>query len=227
MAMLIFCILFFSLALLLTGARVRYISPILPFLVILSCYGIRNISVFIERLPWSHSKIFSFLIPVLLVTLVLSFNGRYLLAQFSSVQPISYLNGSVSRDEYISSFRSEYPVILYANQHLPKDSKTLCVFLGNRGYYMNFPHAFATPANYEDLFTSLLFSQDQSQTEPSFFSHLLIRDDLTTFWINNLDDEKKALAKIFFVNKIEILYKQNGYSLFRIYKKLSTQKGTK
>ena len=136
--------------------------------------------------------------------------------QFSSVQPISYLNGTVSRDDYISRFRSEYPVILYANQHLPMDSKTLCLFLGDRGYYMDFQHRFAEPNNTYDDNIFFLSSKKQPKQSRSPYTHLITRDDLTTSWINNLGSDNRAISVDFFSYNLNLLYRKNGYSLFEI-----------
>jgi 4-amino-4-deoxy-L-arabinose transferase-like glycosyltransferase len=217
-AMLVFCVLFLFLGLLLTGARARYISPIVPFLVILSCYGIRNIGILIQRVPWRHAKSLSYIVPAFLVVIALSLNGRYLLAQFATVQPLTYLDGTVSRDDYISRFRSEYPVVQFANQHLPIESKTLCVFLGNRGYYMDFEHRFAAPSNTHDDFSSLLFSKDQSKNIVQPYTHLITRDDLTMYWVNQLEKERRTIATSFYANKLKLIYRKNGYTLFEITK---------
>lgn len=213
--MVLFSILFFFLAIFLTGARARYISPVLPFLVILSFYGLRNVFFSLKRLPFTHSNILSLVIPCLVLIIALSFNFIYISEQFRIYQPLSYLNGSVSRDDYISRFRDEYPLILFANQHLPVNSKTLCVFLGDRGYYMDFHHIFATPTSRDDL-VDLLYSRDHSHNSSTAYTHLLVRDDITSYWIKNLDTLKSARTVLFFSNNLSLLYKQNGYTLYKI-----------
>jgi hypothetical protein len=81
---------------------------------------------------------------------------------------------------------------------------------------MDFQHTFATPSNTNDDFTVLLFSKDQSENILSPYTHIITRDDLTIFWLNHFDNEKMTIINSFFMNKLKLLYRKNGYSLFEI-----------
>jgi hypothetical protein len=61
-----------------------------------------------------------------------SYNAHYIASQFQIIQPLSFLRGTISREQYITHFRPEYTVIQYANNHLKQDESVLCMFLGNR-----------------------------------------------------------------------------------------------
>ncbi|MCI5163904.1 MAG: phospholipid carrier-dependent glycosyltransferase, partial [Candidatus Electrothrix sp. AX5] len=80
--------------------RIRYLAPILPFLVILSMYGLKNL----EKLGEKHaSKIgLTKLVWPLTVFLLLLWNGSYISQQFIKVDPFSYISGRLSRDEYLT-----------------------------------------------------------------------------------------------------------------------------
>ena len=78
----------------------------------------------------------------MLYQLALFINFSYLYTQFNIIQPLHTFTGRVTRSEYISKYRPEYPVIEYANSHLAKNSRILCVSLGNRGYYFDINHLF-------------------------------------------------------------------------------------
>ncbi len=136
-AMACFVVLYFLFALFQSGMRIRYISPIIPFLVILSVYGLSRL---MELRRSVRSPFLSRTVPVavfLAVILLLFYNGRYIVRQFREVRPLEYLRGEVSRDQYINRYRPEYALIQFANQKLPRNSKILVIFLGNRGYYFD------------------------------------------------------------------------------------------
>ena len=72
---------------------------------------------------------------VLGVALFLVPNLQYAMEQFQIVEPLRYLSGDISRDDYIQKFRPEYAAMRYINRNLPLDARVLGVFLGNRRYY--------------------------------------------------------------------------------------------
>ena len=57
--------------------------------------------------------------------------------RFEKLQTIPYLSGQVTRDDYITQYRPEYPLIQYANTHLSPDDRLLGIFLGQRRYYFD------------------------------------------------------------------------------------------
>lgn len=219
-AMLAFCILFFLFALFQSGMRIRYISPMIPFLVILSMFGLKNIITFSRHHALSRIRISGYLLSVFLVTAMLLYNGKYLLEQFRYVQPFDYISGKINRDEYITRYRPEYPVVQYANKQLQAGSKTLCLFLGNRGYYMDFPHIFDVPTNSNSPFSQLIAtSSDATAIQKALlkdeYHHILLRNDLTTSWINHLG-EHREITVFFFQHNLELMYSTKDYSLLRI-----------
>jgi hypothetical protein len=82
------------------------------------------------------SKIKAFIFLVIVLS-PLIYNAAYVYGQFKVVDPLSYLSGSVSRDEYIARFRPEHAAVLYINGNLPEDALVSLIFLGNRGYYLD------------------------------------------------------------------------------------------
>ena len=53
---------------------------------------------------------------------MLALNGAYVYQQYNYVQPFGYIRGQISRDDYIARYRSEYPVLQYANRNLHGDA---------------------------------------------------------------------------------------------------------
>lgn len=115
--------------------RIRYITPIIPPLAILSVFGCRNFLEWTEKLKERAARVSGKSLVLLCVGLALLWNGAYVFQQYRIVDPIPYLRGRVSRDAYIERFRPEYPVLVFANKNLPSDARILFLFLGERGYY--------------------------------------------------------------------------------------------
>ncbi len=218
-SMAVFSILFLFFALFQTGMRIRYIAPIIPFLVILSMFGLHNLTTLAAHFVKDKPAITS-MVSLLLITLMLGYNGQYLAQQFRHVRPFEYLSGKIDKDTYISRYIMEYPVIVYANHNNEKNGKTLCLYLGNRGYYMDFPHVFDVPTNKNSAFAKLVNEASAPSTlaqtlRNNGYTRILLRNDLTNLWLNNLKKNKNTAA-LFFQQKTALIYGNNGYSLIDI-----------
>jgi ABC-type sugar transport system permease subunit len=122
MILLFFSILFLLYACAQTSIRIRYFSPILPPLVVLSMYGLHNIrSLITENRRFSEPL--KMTIYFAIIAVMLGLNANYMFSRFKQDQPMSYITGKVTRDEYIQAYRPEYASFQYANQNLSKDSK--------------------------------------------------------------------------------------------------------
>lgn len=130
-----FSILFFAVVLFFRVLRVRYFAPILPCLTVLSVYGIE---IFIKTALSSPKRLVKFfclaLVSLLAVQTVYE-TGIYIVQQFQRYTPLAFLTGQISREDYITAFRPEYPVFTYINHHLPESSEILFFYVGKRGYY--------------------------------------------------------------------------------------------
>lgn len=188
-----------------SAIRIRYISPIIPPLVILSVFGLRAVL--------NHN-----IIGLSMIVLLLGFNLHYLLQQFNLVQPVPYLQGAISRDDYIQHYRPEYASLQFANQNLPEDCIILGVYLGNRGYY----------SNRKILFDFHLLKHAARQSNPTAMgqvlqsqgiTHLLIRYDLFNQWRqHNFKKDRQKMIATFFQNRLDLLFSKQGYRLYQIKK---------
>ena len=220
--LLLFAVLYFFLTFFQTALRIRYIVPIVPPLVILSMYGLRNIFSFLFSLAESM-RLFKKLIILLAVGIpcaLLWYNAEYIKGQFSLIQPLAYLSGKISREQYITTYRPEYPAIRYANTHLAPEAKVLCVFLGNRGYYMDFQPVFEMPFG-SGLFTTFLKKNIcgkaiTAELQKSDITHVLMRDDLTASWFQQLNNQDRACITPFFDEAARPLFSKDGYTFFQI-----------
>jgi 4-amino-4-deoxy-L-arabinose transferase-like glycosyltransferase len=202
--------------------RIRWITPAIPPLVLLSTFGLHNIySLFLARFSPVTGKICSAVVSSLLFLMLWS-NVAYIGEQFKHVDPLSYLFGRIGRDEYIEKFRHEYPTIQFANNNLSEDAKILCFFLGNRLYYSDRNMVFN-----EELFRKTVKQARLAKTvflglEREGITHLLIRHDLFNSWlIDNFDEREKMMIKKFFDEHANLLFSKNVYGLFELKKRVA------
>jgi 4-amino-4-deoxy-L-arabinose transferase-like glycosyltransferase len=128
-----FSVLYLLFAFVQTDMRIRYVAPIVAPLVILSVLGVHNLILTIRSK--APTPALGICLVVFMVGLFMLPNLMYILNQFDKVEPLGYLSGKISRDEYIQRFRPEYASYQYINKHLPQEARVLGVFLGNRRYY--------------------------------------------------------------------------------------------
>ncbi len=215
--LLIYAVLFFSITFFQSVLRVRYIACIIPPLVILSIFGLRNIIDIMKKKCNFRRRVGVVAVSVSVPIAMYLYNFNYIFHQYKEVCPISYLWGEIDRDKYITQFYPEYPVIQYANREIQKESKVLCLYLGNRGYYMNFQPVFDRPTSdgllNQILVESLNELQVKTELQKQNINHILLRNDLTKNWLTSLDKEQKEIVNVFFKNKTEILM-NNGYYTF-------------
>ena len=219
-----FAFLYFFMTFFQGAMRIRYIAPIVPSLVILSLYGLQGIfnKVFLFNDTVKELKSRSIFAFVCVASLPFWYNGQYLANLFSTVNPFPYLQGKISRDEYITSFRPEYSAIQYANSILPPKAKVLCLFLGHRGYYMNFYPVFEQPNSF-GIFSEFLSLENKNFTildlmREKNITHVLMRNDLTALWFKRMSNENQLRIKSLFANKIDPVLIQKEYTFFKISK---------
>ena len=213
--MLTFSVLFLLYACAQTSIRIRYFSPILPPLVVLSIFGLYNVRTRIQASPLLSGftrKTFMFTI----IFAMLWLNGTYMVKRFQKDQPLAYVSGKVTRDEYIQAFRPEYAALQYANGHLEADAKIFGLYIGNRGYYsdrrIEFPiarlqKAAALAGSGHDVARSL---QNQG------FTHMLVNVSLFNFWVQKYSLHERRMLKDFFDAHTVVVFSKDKHSLLRI-----------
>lgn len=202
--------------------RIRYVVAIVPTLVILAMDGLRGLldAVASRTGAGRPRTVAVLLVAVCVPGLMLAYNGRYLGEQFAVVNPLPYLRGEVSRDDYITTFRPEYPAIRFANATLPRDARVLCLFLGNRGYYMQFKPVFEQPSS-GGMFARFLGNERPGHTileemRARGISHILLRTDLTSDWLQRLSARDRQRIAPLFANADQPLWSGNGHVLLAV-----------
>jgi len=213
--------LFFAFAFFSSSLRIRYISPIIPPLVILSIFGIEKMVSIVSRVYSGTVKGIALPIIFLLVSFLLYINGGYIVSQFRYVEPFSYLDGSLNRDNYLDKYRFEYPTMRYINENLPEDARILFIYLGNRGYYCDREYVFDMNNNRSTLLQLTRRSNDPEtiflRLKGMGITHLLIRYDIFDKWVKaKFAPEDKEILKAFLEKYAKMLFSKWGYGVSRL-----------
>jgi len=210
-----FAVLFFGFAFFSQVMRIRYIAPMIPPLVILSTFGLRNLMVWIPSWGRPRRRQAAFVVLGAAMFAGALYSADYLAEQFRLIRPLGYLTGQVSRDAYITARRPEYPVAQCANRETQQDARILLVFMGKRGYYLDRDYVVGV-----DRLGMLV----QRAETPEGVVHALMKDHITHLmvflpllekWaVDNLNGDKKDVMKRFFRERTRLLCLHQGYGLF-------------
>ena len=137
------------------------------------------------------------------------------------VDPLSYISGRVSRDEYISRYIPEYPALVFINKNLALDSKIFFIDLGRRGYYCNRDYFFD-----DGLLHNIILKAHDSEEILSGFqkrgiTHLLVFLPIFDKWVkDNCSTDKQEIVRAFFRNCTVSAFYKNDVGLNILKKKV-------
>jgi hypothetical protein len=198
--------------------RIRYISPILPPLAVMSVMGIKDAFAFCEQHIKVKKPISGLLLVVCLLVLLMQ-NVIYINNLFTTVQPISFLNGTVTRAEYIETFRPEYPTIQVANELSSENIKIMALFIGNRRYYFNQPVEFAIDRFKQKVEGSDMAADLTDNISLAGFTHVIVGAQLFNDWVQkSFDIDQLIVVRDFFSDHCRAVFTKNGYVLYEILK---------
>jgi hypothetical protein len=212
-----FSVLFLLFVFFQTDMRTRWIGPIIPSLVILSVFGLHEIITVINKKYSGNTRailegcVFAF------VAFLVSLNAVYIIKQFNIIDPMSYISGRVGRDEYIEKYRPEYAAINYANHNISDNAKIMCMFLGNRSYYIDREVVF-----HYNLVSKAIIKKDSPEIifinlKKRKITHLLIRYDLFSKWVeDNYNEREKEVINKYFRKHTSLLFSKNGHGLYQL-----------
>jgi hypothetical protein len=215
--------LFFATAFFTSGMRIRYISPIIPPLVLLSVFGVRRMVSVISELRKGRSRYVGLIALLLVASFSLSLNAYYIFSQYRYVDPFSYLSSTLSRDDYIAKHRPEHSVMGYISENLDPHDRVLFLFMGNRGYYCDKEYVFDM-VNNRSLLRQLVKKSSKPEEilqglKGNGITNMLIRYDIFDRWVKDEDHftirEQELLGR-FFEKYVELLYFKWGYGVSRL-----------
>ena len=206
--LLTYIILFLLISFFKTSIRIRYIAPVIPPLIILSCFGLNNIISFFTMRKHPNSEWMGKTAIFIGVLILFWMNTVYIVKLSHKIDPISYITGNVGRDEYIAKHRPEYPILKYVNQNLTESDQILGLYIGNRRYYCDRTLIFG-----ENLLTrTVILASSAEDVRVSLrkqgYTHIIAHLNLLKKWSRSLDEEERRIAADFF-NNDNVLIKQN------------------
>ena len=216
--MMAFAGIFFAFAFFSSGLRIRYISPIIPPLVILSAFGVKHLLEIVGNLSHRAPRRIGGAIFFLIIFCLLWLNATYIFNQFRYVKPFDYLKGTLTRDEYIERYRPEYPAMRYINDNLPSDARILFIFLGKRGYYCDRTYVLDMIRNRSTLRQLVKASEKPEEILLGFremgISHILINYDIFDKWVKtNFKHKEQRILIDFFTKYVKLLFLKNSYGV--------------
>jgi hypothetical protein len=211
-----FSILFILFVFFQTDMRIRWMGPAIPPLVILSTLGIHHLTGAIADSAQRGKAVFALGVMGAVLVWLLGQNLTYIVEQFRVIDPVSYIAGNLSRDQYIQKYRAEYEVIRYANEHLLPGEKIFCLFMGGRIYYSD-----RDMIQGDDFFRATMLrsssASDLSQRLRRMdVKHLLVRIDVLNGFADGFDADARKRLDSFFMSEVEPVFVSHGYGLFKL-----------
>jgi hypothetical protein len=218
---LFYSILFFLTAFFTSGMRIRYISPIIPPMVILSVVGMRKLVNSVSALRPRYARNIGIVVAFLIISCSLLLNAHYIFTQYRYVDPFSYLSGRVSHDQYIERYRREYPVLRYINENLPHNSKILLIHMGKRGYYCDREYVLDMKFNKSMLHQLVRYSNGPEEILQGItrqgITHLLISYDIFDRWVKDVfSNREQESVRTFFGKHVSLLFFKWGYGISEV-----------
>jgi hypothetical protein len=208
----LFSLLFLVLAFFAVDLVTRYLLPTLPLIVILVVLGFRNLRS-TAKLAWLAN---------LLMAALIVFDGAYMAGLYKRYEPLAYLSGAMTREQYLEKKLPDYKTVSYANRTLPKDALVMFLFTGDRGYYWERDYYYG---GREGVFLKQFLKTSSSGVEllgkftSTGATHLFIHEALLAKFINdNFSEREKKVLMDFFNGHTVRLYAANGFAIYALKK---------
>ena len=143
-------------------------------------------------------------------------NALYSLELYGKIDPLPYVTGRETYEEYVQARRPEYAAIARANEVVAGDRKVLGLFLGHRRYYFS-----ASAIVVNEVFTSIAGEARSGGAIAERllqlgYSHLVVRTDLFQQWLEGTDPQIRARVVNFTAHRLRELVIEKGYGLYEI-----------
>ncbi len=193
--------------------RIRYIITIVPPMIILSIFGIYQLKIWLLR---KFSKNITSFMLAILVSIYFLYNISYMIDLFKKIDPLPYISGKISREEYIENKLPYYSLNQLANEVVPHDGKLLGIFTGNRRYYIDVPLTLDSKllfrlSNQVDSVSDLVVELSNKN-----ITHMLVRMDLLNDELSRTEDKSKKIITDFFTNHAKPLDFNDRFVLYAI-----------
>lgn len=194
--------------------RVRWIATIVPPLVVLATYGLYVINSWLWKS--SRSRAMANAVTGILVAVYLLPNFVYAYDLFQKIDPMPYIAGKQSYQDYVLTHRPEFAAIDHANRVVPAGNKVLGLYLGNRRYYFSVD-AIVVNAVFTSIAENSSSGLDIAQQLTRFgYSHLVVHSDLFQQWLETTDAATQSRVTNFANYRLRQLVFEGGYGLYEI-----------
>jgi len=209
----LFSVLFITFVLFQVDFRIRYMSPAIPPLVVLTVFGFKRLVDFVSTTTNYRQVAWGLLTLIAIFTF--SYNGLYIFQQFNYIKPIEYLTGEIDKDTYITRYRSEHPVIMHANQVLPEDARVLFLSNGKRTYYLDRDAHLARDfyKRKNGTYTKELILKRLKRYGTT---HVIFRREIYLKWIRTLHPQEISVFEDVFKDHTNILFERDDVQLLEI-----------
>lgn len=196
--------------------RIRYICSCIAPLTVLTMVGARELWTCINKCNSISKRVIRWGVPVILAAAFLT-NYAYIYQQFQKVEPLSYLSGQVTRDEYIQKFRPEYAALTYMNANISTGSKIFAIFLGNRMYYSEHFLEMRSQFFFDYVQTSADAAELESRLRSNGYTSFLFNIGLVNEFASDFmdTDALKRLDEFLRIYCERVFYK-DGYAVYRL-----------
>jgi 4-amino-4-deoxy-L-arabinose transferase-like glycosyltransferase len=194
--------------------RVRWIATIVPPLVVLATYSLYVINGWLLRS--SRSQAMANAVTGILVAVYLLPNLLYAHNLHQKIDPLPYIAGKQSYQDYVQTHRPEFAAVDHANRVVPAGSKVLGLYLGNRRYYFSVD-AVVVNAVFTSIAEKSGSGKDIAEQLTRFdYSHLVIHNDLFQQWLQTADPATQSRVANFANYRLRQLVSEGGYGLYEI-----------
>ena len=219
-----FTIFLMILAFFLAVPRVRYILPVVPLLAIATTIGIKSLLDYSAKLRqrWIRYAVFTAILGTGLACLTA--NGGYLKERFNAFQPLNYISGKVSREQFLTRHVGGYKAMQYINDHVPPDATVFLMFMAGRGYYLNRDYYHEASFGRKTItgFVNASMEGEQdfvARLRACRFSHILVRSDLLhKYLLDNFDHGAIARFLDLTDRYWNCRHESNGYRVLEVTK---------
>lgn len=221
----LFSLLYFLLVYFTADMQIRFLLPILPMLAILTVIGIKALMEGDARDIGQQKSILQKRLlrlgTITIVVALLSLNFLYLADYFTKKEPIPYLTGKITRDEYLLKNLRGYDATLYINKNLPANAKVLMIYTGDRGYYIDRDYYYNSYLSGRPIKGALEGAKDAGNVSEKItgmgITHILMDERLFGEFIeNNMDERQKELYYYFLKGYLKELHASEGYRLYEV-----------
>jgi 4-amino-4-deoxy-L-arabinose transferase-like glycosyltransferase len=199
---------------------VRYVLPVVPLLSILTVMGLINILNWTMSLPIRYRN-FGVVVVLCIFIGIMSKNALYIKNYYQNIDPMNYISGKESRDEFIAHHISSYPAIKYINTHTPANARIRLIFLAGRGYYLDRTYDEGASYGIGDVSGLVANAQEGRSFQEYLHSlgctYLLVRTDLYLKYLHDnypLETVNRLFQQM--SKTTEIIYHDNSYAVYRL-----------